>query len=744
MKKNNLGNIIALVIILIIFFWPVIDAIFAEIDITNPNDYARITNMDYKAVVVDEPDSEGKIVVTERITFDVHAASRENGFWELWRDLCESWTDGVKVHYKVNSVKQILPDGREVVWEESPKLYWDDYDYVSWNTTYGPGKWYHSEGPYSEYLRQYECLLFYVDDLYREEITFEIEYEMYNAVLRYNDCSDLYIAMYSGDTTKYLESFNAEILIPNKDMPREGNYSLTTYGTKANNFPVEESATKNPGYYTFSFDLTEDELKFRPYNEFIEFDLVAYGEDKHIFAEHASVNHYTYDDVLSEIYASQEEYLNTAETYRSAKIVVCVICVLIAAIVIFGGIKKIADLKKRCQPYTSDQELQQYRDIPSDLDPNFAAELVFCKDKKKKDDAGVYSAILLSLARKEYIEIKEISASDVMIYINEDESIGLNNGNTCNEPESNRSLKSFYSTDPIAQYTAYGVGKMPELVEESKSNGSGESLTSFAFFEPHERLTTCEKYYLDLIKRHAVGGSISMNVLKNRISTDYSYMHGFVDNMKLAIINIGISLGYLQKANWQEPKKRLSSSATTSFVFGAIFSVLANIISYQTRLDLAFGGFFILGIACLINGLYLKLQANKYVLLTKYGEEEYKKWRGLYNFLKSDTLMNERTVVELPLWEKYLVYSTAFGISEKVIAAMKIRCPEFETERERKSIVYNSYCRSGRIHTYSRSFHSSVRSGYHGSSLSGSSYGGGGGFSHGGGGRGGGGGGGGH
>ena len=29
--------------------------------------------------------------------------------------------------------------------------------------------------------------------------------------------------------------------------------------------------------------------------------------------------------------------------------------------------------------------------------------------------------------------------------------------------------------------------------------------------------------------------------------------------------------------------------------------------------------------------------------------------------------MHEKEVIELPIWEKYLVYATAFGISEKVI-----------------------------------------------------------------------------
>jgi RIP metalloprotease RseP len=92
---------------------------------------------------------------------------------------------------------QVMPDGRKELWEESPKLYWFDEDYVSTNTTLGPGKWYHSEGPYSEARRRYECVFFYINDVYREEMVFEIEYEMTNAALKYNDCSELYLTFYS-------------------------------------------------------------------------------------------------------------------------------------------------------------------------------------------------------------------------------------------------------------------------------------------------------------------------------------------------------------------------------------------------------------------------------------------------------------------------------------------------------------------------------------------------------------------
>lgn len=106
----------------------------------NPLDYARITEVDYTAEVVDEPGGSGKIIVTERLTFDIHAASKDNLFWELWRDLSEEYIDGVKVEYQVNSVKQILEDGTAIVYEESPRLYWEDYDYTSTYGGMGPEK----------------------------------------------------------------------------------------------------------------------------------------------------------------------------------------------------------------------------------------------------------------------------------------------------------------------------------------------------------------------------------------------------------------------------------------------------------------------------------------------------------------------------------------------------------------------------------------------------------------------------
>lgn len=708
--KNKIVSTMIIVLFVLPFLATFIGAFACNEDESlNPNDYARITDVEYKAVVVDEPDSEGKVIITERLTFDIHAASKNNLFWELWRDLPEDTIDGVKVYYKVNSVKQILEDGTELIYDESPKLYWDDYDYVSTNTTYGPGKWYHSEGPYNENIRNYECVFFYVDGLYREKVVFEIEYEMYNAALKYNDCSDLYLALYSGSTIKYLNSYKAQILFPNEDMPSSGNYNVYTYGTNSNEFPVTESATVNPGYYTFSIDLDKKDLKFRPYNQYIEFDLVSYGEDKHIFTDYAPDNYYSYDDVLDEILEEQEEYAKKPQKYKIAKTIVFVILIIISLYILIYAFRVKSRMKLKHIFYSPTTEIDFYRDIPSDLDPNFATALVFSKHKPPKDDSGVYSAILLSLARKEYIELNEYYNNDVEIVIK-------------NFPTQTPNVSEPLIMNNVGFDSSFTLDIAP----------TEETFTEIPSKE-YEPLTTCEEYYYNLLVRHATNNSILMSALQRRISSDYENTNSFVRNINSSTVNIGVRDGYFQKGNYDQPKKQIKSASGLLLTIGILFITLVNIISYQTRMDLAFGSYTIIGICCIIGSLYLKIQSNKYILLTQFGEDQYAKWRGLYNFLNSDTLIHERTIVELPLWEKYLVYATAFGLSEKVIKAIRIRCPEVAES----PILSNNYCRSGRFRSSGHRFRSAVRSGSSGSY-------GGGGFGYGGGGRGGGGGGGGH
>ena len=67
---------------------------------------------------------------------------------------------------------------------------------------------------------------------------------------------------------------------------------------------------------------------------------------------------------------------------------------------------------------------------------------------------------------------------------------------------------------------------------------------------------------------------------------------------------------------------------------------------------------------------------NKMIVLTQEGSEEQDKWKGLANYMEDYSLLNEKDVLSLEIWEKYLIYATAFGIADKVIEQMKAKYPE--------------------------------------------------------------------
>lgn len=745
--------------IIFIMFVGMFSSIVSEFDSeesTGINDYARITDVDYTAVLVDEPGAEAKVVVTERLTYDIHAASRDNLFWELWRDLPESTTDGLKTDYKVNYVKQIFDDGTTKNYKESSKLYWEDWDYTGQYASTGPYKWFYSPGPYSEYRRQYECVFFYIPGTYREELVFELQYEMTNAAFRYADCSDLYLCMYSEESINDLDSFRAQILIEDNDMPAEGFYDVYTYGTKNNEFKYTESEILNPGYHTFLIELDSSDLKFDNFTEFIEFELVSHGVDKHKFTDYAPVNMYYNDVALEEI---TQEYKDYVQEYKDAKTqkIFTFIGLIALSVFIAKRVKNVeAKIRDKHQFYTPEQEIQFFRDIPSDLDPNFATHLVFCKDKKDvKDDNSAeprdgYSAAMLSLVRKKYIELERINPmldwvkKNIKIVIKYNPAIHRTPATYSDNP--NNPFENIDPNDPMALARASLQRSFDTAINEMEIFGaSSSSFSGFvptndkpftdlsddnsdftdltdlsssttdsiveepAPFEMFEALSPTEELYFNLIVRYSTFGEIPLGVFQANILRDYEHTDSFVRAFDKTVVEIGVNEGYFQKAKYKEPRNELNAKAAIHMYLFPIFTFFFWMGSLATRVGSAYGAFLIFMIVSILCGRHINKLASKYILLTQKGEDEYQKWRGLYNFLNSETLMNERTLIELPIWEKYLIYATAFGISEKVVKALQIRCPQLAES----ALLNNSYYRSSSFRSSSRSFRSATRSASH-------------------------------
>lgn len=67
----------------------------------------------------------------------------------------------------------------------------------------------------------------------------------------------------------------------------------------------------------------------------------------------------------------------------------------------------------------------------------------------------------------------------------------------------------------------------------------------------------------------------------------------------------------------------------------------------------------------------------KYDKLTQKGQEEAIKQKGFIKFLKDFTLINEREIIEVELWDDYLVLASLFGLGEKVLEKFKAIYPSY-------------------------------------------------------------------
>lgn len=142
---------------------------------------------------------------------------------------------------------------------------------------------------------------------------------------------------------------------------------------------------------------------------------------------------------------------------------------------------------------------------------------------------------------------------------------------------------------------------------------------------------------------------------------------------------------------------------------------------------------FITVILSIYTAVLTSILSGRFNGFTQRSIDEREKWSGLKKFMQDFSMLDKREVPELILWEKYLVYATAFGVAEKVIKQLKVRFPELQDETYMRNNFTYMYiaCNHTTNFNFINSINSSIGSSMNYSSGSGS----GGGFSGGGGGR---------
>ena len=141
------------------------------------------------------------------------------------------------------------------------------------------------------------------------------------------------------------------------------------------------------------------------------------------------------------------------------------------------------------------------------------------------------------------------------------------------------------------------------------------------------------------------------------------FNHKFVLSSLIVLLIIGVIVYFVFKKSYLIREFTVLSIPIIYFaimIFGLIIvSFMPNKANFISLTEIIY-----MGITVLANILIVAL--SKKHVFTKKGLIEYEKIKGLYDYLVDYSLIKERDINSVVIWDKYLVYATAFGITSKV------------------------------------------------------------------------------
>ena len=390
----------------------------------------------------------------------------------------------------------------------------------------------------------------------------------------------------------------------------------------------------------------------------------------------------TYNNpILDEVISEETIWANEANARRTRKnvidigavIIINIVLILICIKLIKNIIKTIKQLRqmKKLKPT---EEIIYYREVPrEDATP---AQAVYIYKKIKGDLAGTYigkifSATLLNFNLKKIIDF-EVAKND-----------------------KNKEMIKIKLLD-----------KEGKLIQENKDE---KFIFEFLLsaFKGKEEITVKE------LQKYIKQSSSKIIALKNAIN--FGTKTGLVKN------------NLINKDEEEKYKKIVGTQVIymITIIFGLAFgAVLCETFNLYLLI-----GIIPLVIFSIINIILTSIQVSKLNVYTQDGVNESEKWKGLKKYMEEFSMLDKREVPEIVIWEKFLVYATAFGIADKVLKQLKIVYSDIENAIDVNTNTYMYLM----MHTdFSNSFSNSISSSM--SSAYSSASGGGGGFSGGGGG----------
>lgn len=448
--------------------------------------------------------------------------------------------------------------------------------------------------------------------------TYKISYRVEDAIAKYNDYAELYWQFLGSEFEIPAKKISGTITLPGNADSKD---NIRVWGhTEDLNGTIYATGLNK---IEFSIDNYEGG-KYVEVRSLFPTSLITSGER-------------TYNSsILDKAVSEETEWSNAANTKRNQKqfstmTVVVIELLIIIAILIFSVIsliKFIKDYNEKKQLNTAKfmHKVDYYRELPDkDATP---AEGVFMKDqieiKKLTSEFGkIFSATLLDLSLKKLIEFK-VEKQDGL-FQSDKITIRIINRNNDNLLEDENKIFNILletskgSEELTVQELKKYIQNHPNKMLDIKDDISDEV----------KQRVTNKKYY---------------DTEKEKESTKYS--------RKTAIYTVLLFL--------------------LIFVIVPIMSAETNLITLRTVITV------ITGISLCVNIGLIYFITSKINRFTQEGYDKSEEWKGLKKYMEDYSLLNEKEIPDITLWEHFLVYATAFGIADKVIKQFKIVYPNYD------------------------------------------------------------------
>ena len=453
--------------------------------------------------------------------------------------------------------------------------------------------------------------------------TYEIRYTVKDVVNSYLDCDEIYWKLLSSSNGIPARKVTGKIILP-KSVKNTNN--LYVWGHGPLNGEIQKASNNT----------VEFNLEFMDYGRMLEVRVVTAEKMFENVSNLKTFNH----DTLSKIKSEEKSFASTidlsAQTtlfwYNAFKLSMLAIIIFNIIVIIKYYIKSKSDQK------VPEMLSKYFREIPggNNSTPGEAAYLYFYKEEfDKKNESSMVAGTILDLATRKQIKL-DCENGNVYVTI-------TGNGSELKSDELSifKLLKSCAGSDK-----RFEISKLKSYAKKE-------------FFKYSDAINNFVNKARDSLYKQNFVDKANENIIRK--AKDSKLRTGFV---KWTIIILLVILGlcfvpYVE--DW------LIEWWGIAYVSNYLI-FLGYVIPYFLTVYLK-------------NKLLFKMD-GKIAAITQSGFEMQNKWIGLVNYMKDFSLIDEKTVPDLILWEKYLVFATTFGISKQVIEQMKAKYPKVFIEEK--------------------------------------------------------------